>query len=79
MHGRSITVYVRASIIGMLENGASTKQAARHAGVNKVTEFKIRNRFRHTGPVKNRPKSGRPKLTIAAQDRFIRVTAYASA
>ena len=45
-------------------------------GVNKGTEYRIKNMFRQTGSVKNRPKSGQPKSTTAAQGGLIKVTAY---
>ena len=75
MPRRSISVEVRAHVIGMLENGATASQAAVQASVHRATVFRIKSKFLQTGSVKNRPKPGRPRLTTVVQDRFLRLTA----
>ena len=68
MPGRSISIEVRARVIGMLENGATINQAAMRAGVHRATVFRIKSKLLQTGSVENRLKPGRPKLTAAVQD-----------
>ena len=72
--GRSISVEVRAHVIGMSENGAMAKEAAMQAGVHRATVFRIKTKFLQTGSVENRPKPGRPRSTTVVHDRFLRLT-----
>ena len=75
MPGRSISIEVRARVIGMLENGVTANQAAMQAGVHRATVFRIKSKFLQTSSVKNRPKPCRPRSTTAVQERFLRLTA----
>ena len=73
--GRSISVEVRARVIGVSENAATTKEAANQVGVHRVTVFRIKSKFLQTGSVKKKFKPGKPRSTTAVQDRFLRLTA----
>ncbi len=65
----------RARAIGQLENGASQTAVAARFGVSQATISKLRRRFHDTNDVKDRPRSGRPRVTTAATDRRIETLA----
>ena len=55
----------------MLNEGTSTTAVSRHFGCTRKTIERLRRRFLVTGNVADRPRSGRPHLTTAADDRYI--------
>ena len=61
----------RLRAIGMLEAGRRHSDVARHFGVSQVTISRLASRYRATGSVKDRRRSGRPRVTTRAQDRHI--------
>jgi transposase-like protein len=61
----------RAIAIGLLEAGTPVKQVARRMGVSPNAIRKLRQKFMETGQVKDRPQSGRPKVTTRREDRLI--------
>ena len=61
----------RNQAIGMLNAGMSSTVVSRHFGCTRKTIERLRRRFRFTGNVADRPRSGRPRVTTAADDRFI--------
>jgi len=65
---------VHESAIGMLHGGMQAKAVAAHFGVAASTISRLKGRFNETGRVHDRPRSGRPKKTSAADDRYIVVT-----
>ena len=56
----------------MLQAGVSQLNVARGFGVNPSQINRLLIRHRETGTVKDRPRSGRPKVTTLRQDRYIR-------
>ena len=57
--------------IGMLNAGMSATVVSRHFGCTRKTIEHLGRRFRVTGKVADRPRSGRPHVTTAADDRYI--------
>ena len=65
----------KARAIGQLEAGKSQTEVAATFGVTQGMISKLKTKFRLTGDVKDRPRSGRPKKTTPQQDRFITLSA----
>lgn len=63
----------RNNAIGRLEVGVTQQAVARHFGVSRQTIAALWTRYHNTQSVNDRPRSGRPRVTTAAQDRYIRV------
>ena len=61
----------RARALGMVQGGTSQENFARHFNVHKSTISKLMTRYRDTGDVKDRIRSGRPRITSANTDRRI--------
>ena len=57
--------------IGMLNAGMSATVKLRHFGCTRKTIERLRRRFCVTENVADRPRSGRPGVTTAADDRYI--------
>ena len=56
---------------GMLNAGMSATVVSRHFGCTRKTIERLRRRLRVTGNVADRLLSGRPRVTTAADDRYI--------
>ena len=65
----------RARAIGQLEAGVPAFRVAASFGVSPGTISKLGTKFRETGEVKDRPKSGCPKKTTPQEDRFLTLAA----
>ena len=61
----------RNQAIGMLNAGMSATVVSRHFCPTRKTNERLRRRFRVTENVADRPRSGRPRVTTAADDRYI--------
>ena len=61
----------RNQAIGMLNAGMSATVVSRHCGCTRNTIAPLRRRFRVTENVADRLRSGRPRVTTVADDRFI--------
>ena len=61
--------------MGFVEAGWSSQRVADHFHVSRRTVTNLLRRYRDTGDVKDRPRSGRPKATDAREDRRIRLLA----
>ena len=61
----------RNQAIRMLNAGMSATVVSRYFGCTQKTIEHLRRRFRVTGNVTDRPRSGRPRVTTAADDRYI--------
>ena len=61
----------RENAVGRLQAGQRQIDVARHFHVTQSTISRLLNRLRATGSVADRPRSGRPRATTVAQDRFI--------
>ena len=55
----------------MLEAGASTEDVAAQVGSSVQAVRSLRRRFVQTGSTEDLPRSGRPRVTTPAQDRYI--------
>ena len=66
-----LSQYDRARAIGMLDVGISARDVAAHLQVHESTISRLRRRLRHTGSVADRRRSGRPRVTMPIQDRYI--------
>ena len=64
----------RGIAIGMLQAGTTATAIARHFRCHVTTITRLRERHQQTGNVRDRQRSGRPRVTTPAQDRHIRVT-----
>ena len=60
--------------IGMFRGGMGVRAFGLHFGVSASTISRLRDRFEHTGSVKDRPRSDRHRKTTDVEDRYIRVT-----
>ena len=69
-----LTSEQRAVAYGMIEAGRSCRDVARVFGVHHSTLSRNRIRYRETGRFVDRPRSGRPRVTIERQDRYIRLS-----
>ena len=63
--------YERNQAIGMLNAGMSATVVLRHFGCIRKTIERLRRRFRITGNVADRRRSGRPRVTTANDDGYI--------
>ena len=61
----------RNQAIGMRNAGMSATVVSRHFGCTRKTIERLRRRFRVTGNVADRPESGRPRVTTAADGRYV--------
>lgn len=71
---RSLTLEQRNRVQGMLEAGMSVTAAARRIGVHHSTVSRLKSRLVATGSLRDRQRSGRPRVTTAADDRYILLT-----
>jgi len=63
----------RENAIGRLQSGQTQNQVARALNVSQSTISRLWSRFQRTGATSDAPRSGRPRVTTLAQDRFIRL------
>ena len=73
MRMRNLTLIPKGSI-GRLQAGESKTEVARIFNVHPSTITRLWDRFRQTNSTNDRLRSGRPRVTTPAQDRYIRVT-----
>ena len=62
---------VRWQIIGMQEAGMSLRKIAQRVGHHHSTVSRIVNKHRLTNDVKDRPRSGRSRITSRREDKAI--------
>ena len=62
-----LTLEQRQRVVGMLTAGVAVRGNARHFGVHKSTISRLKNKFRHTGTVADRPRSGRPRKSTPSE------------
>lgn len=63
----------RENAIGRLQAGQRQVDVARALNVSQGTISRLWTRFQQTGSTADAPRSGRPRVTTPAQDRFIRL------
>ena len=68
----------RLRAIGMLEAGMRQVVVARRLGVSPSVHSRLRTRLAQTNCTLDRRRSGRPRSTSQAQDRFLRTSALRS-
>lgn len=68
----------RNRAIGMLNAGISIGRIAAIFNVSRQTVCGLRQRFNRTGRVDDLPRSGRPRVTSAVDDRYIRLSSLRS-
>ena len=61
------------SIITLRQEGQSSRKISRTLNVSSAVAKTIK-RYDETGSHEDRPRTGRPRVTSAAEDKFIRVT-----
>ena len=61
----------RARAIGFIQSGRSIRFVARHFHISPTTVSNLVRRYNETGDVKDRHRSGRPRVTTPAEDRRI--------
>lgn len=69
-----LTQAERERAIGMADMGASQQQIARAYNCSQAAISRLLGRYRQTGRTQDRPRSGRPRVTTLAEDRYIRTT-----
>ena len=69
-----LTPLQRGMAIGMLQAGQTPTAVARQLGCHFSTVTRLSQCHQITGSVNDRPRTGRPRVTTAAPDRYIRVT-----
>lgn len=65
----------KARVIGQLQAGVHQNLVSQNFGISQSTVSRLRQKYRETGEVKDRPRSGRPRVTTPVEDRYIRVLA----
>ena len=69
-----VPAHLREHALGMLQGGMRTADVAREINCDIRTVRCLRQRYRETGQTADRPRSGRPRVTTPAQDRYIRTS-----
>jgi len=69
-----LTDFEKGQIIGMYITGTSRNQIAKHLGRHKKSVSRWINRWNEDGNTDRKEGSGRPRCTLAVDDRFIKIT-----
>uniref|UniRef100_A0A673WVV0 Tc1-like transposase DDE domain-containing protein n=1 Tax=Salmo trutta TaxID=8032 RepID=A0A673WVV0_SALTR len=69
-----VPAHLRERALGMPQGGMRTADVARAINCNVRTVRRLRQRNMETGRIADRPRSGRPRVTTPAQDRYIRTS-----
>ena len=64
----------RLLALGMIRAGRTHREVAQHFNCHLNTVDRLVQRYAQHNDVRDRPRSGRPRVTTPAQDRYIRVT-----
>ena len=64
----------RSEAIGMLRANVTVLQVANHVNASRICIWKLKTRFQTTGTVKDRPRRGRPRVTMVREDCHIWTT-----
>lgn len=75
MPRRKLTDSERNQVIGMIRAGRNQIEVAAEFDVSQSVISRLFSRYTETGSVSERPRSGRPRKTNAAQDRYIGISA----
>ena len=66
-----VPAHLRERALGMLQGGMRTADVAKAINCNVRTVRRLRQGYRETGRTADCPRSGRPRVTTPAQDRYI--------
>ena len=66
-----VPAYLRERALGMLQGVMRTADVARAINCNVRTVRCLRQRYRETERTVDHPRSGRPRVTTPAHDRYI--------
>ena len=69
-----LTKEKRVAIITLRNEGQSVRKIAKTLNVSPSGVAKTIKRYKETGTHEDRPRKGRPRVTSASEDKFIRVT-----
>ena len=69
-----LTSEQRSEAIGMLRANVTVLHVANHFNVPRICIWKLKTRFQTTGTVKDRPRRGRPRVTMVREDCHIWTT-----
>ncbi|KAG2469041.1 HIF3A factor, partial [Polypterus senegalus] len=69
-----VPAHLRERALGMLQGGMRIADVARAINCHVRTVRRLRQRYRETGRTADHPRSGRPRVTTPAQDRYIRIS-----
>ena len=69
-----VPAHLRERALGMLQGGMTIADVARAINCNVRTVRRLRQHYRETGRTADRPRSGRPRVTTPATDRYIRTS-----
>ena len=69
-----VPAHLRECALGMLQGGMRTADVARAINCYFRSVRHLRQCYRETGWTADRPRSGRPRVTTPAQDRYIRTS-----
>ena len=69
-----VPAHLRDRALGMLQGGMRPADMARAINCNVCIVRRLRQHYRETGRTADHPRSGRPRVTKSAQDRYIRTS-----
>uniref|UniRef100_A0AAZ3NWQ3 Transposase Tc1-like domain-containing protein n=1 Tax=Oncorhynchus tshawytscha TaxID=74940 RepID=A0AAZ3NWQ3_ONCTS len=69
-----VPAHLRERALGTLKGGMRTADVARAINCNVRTVRRLRQHYSETGRTADRPRSGRPRVTTPAQDRYMSTT-----
>ncbi|KAG2463223.1 PANK1 kinase, partial [Polypterus senegalus] len=69
-----VPAHLRERALGMQQGGMRTADVARTINCHVRTVRRLRQRYRESGRTADHPRSGRPRVTTPAQDRYIRIS-----
>ena len=69
-----VPAHLHERSLDMLQGGMRTPDVARAINCNVRTVRRLRQHYRETGQTADCPRSGRPRVTTPAQDRYIRTS-----
>ena len=65
----------RAIIVGQIQVGTKQRDIAARFVISQSAVSKLSKKFNDTNEVKNKPRSGRPKITSQREDQYIEANA----
>ncbi|GFV70293.1 transposable element Tc3 transposase [Trichonephila clavipes] len=72
---RQLDMFTEGRIVGMLESSRSQTEVSLILNVDQSVISRLWQRFQRTGDVTRQPVSGRPRVTIPRQDRYLVINA----